>query len=47
MSARGTPPGRIILSGGAAPQLAAHLPLPFTLRDNLVLDGLALIAGKI
>jgi type III pantothenate kinase len=46
MSERGTPPGRIILSGGAAAQLAPHLPLPFTLHDNLVLDGLALIARK-
>lgn len=46
MSERGTAPGRIILSGGAAAQLAPHLPLPFTLHDNLVLDGLAMIARK-
>jgi type III pantothenate kinase len=44
MSARGTPPGRIILSGGAAAQIASHLPLAFTLNENLVLDGLLLIA---
>lgn len=44
MSARGSPPGRIILSGGAAAQVAPHLPLAFALHENLVLDGLLLIA---
>lgn len=44
MGARGMPPGRIILSGGAAAALAAHLPLPHAIHENLVLDGLALIA---
>ena len=46
MAARGTPPGRIILSGGAAAEIAASLSLPMTLRENLVLDGLVLIARK-
>jgi type III pantothenate kinase len=44
MAARGCPPGRIILSGGAAAEIAASLPLPITQRENLVLDGLLLIA---
>jgi type III pantothenate kinase len=44
MAAHGAPPGRIILSGGAAAGIAASLPLPATLHENLVLDGLALIA---
>jgi type III pantothenate kinase len=44
MAARGCPPGRIILSGGAAQEIAQSLPIPFTLRESLVLDGLLLIA---
>ena len=44
MSARGCPPGLIILSGGAARELAPALSLPHELHDNLVLDGLQLIA---
>jgi type III pantothenate kinase len=40
----GFAPERIVLSGGAAPELAPHLPMPVTLNDNLVLDGLVLIA---
>lgn len=44
MSAAGFAPERIVLSGGGAPELAPHLPMPVTLNDNLVLDGLALIA---
>jgi type III pantothenate kinase len=44
MSARGSPPGRIILSGGAAAEIAAALPLPSTHCESLVLDGLLLIA---
>lgn len=47
MAARGVPPGHIVLSGGAAGEIAAHLPLAFTLYENLVLDGLALIARDI
>jgi type III pantothenate kinase len=44
MNARGTPPGLIILSGGAARELAPALGLPHEIHENLVLDGLQLIA---
>lgn len=44
MAARGCPPARIILSGGAAGELAGALPYPSTLHENLVLDGLLIIA---
>jgi type III pantothenate kinase len=44
MGARGSPPGLIILSGGAAKELVPALRLPHELHDNLVLDGLQLIA---
>ena len=44
MAASGCPPGRIILSGGAAAEIAASLPFTTTLHENLVLDGLLLIA---
>lgn len=44
MARRGAAPGRIILSGGAAAEIAPHLPIPHTLHENLVLDGVALIA---
>jgi type III pantothenate kinase len=44
MTARGLAPARVLLSGGAAPEIAGHLPLPHDIRENLVLDGLALIA---
>jgi type III pantothenate kinase len=44
MAARGCPPGLIILSGGAARELAPVLALPSELHENLVLDGLRLIA---
>ena len=37
-------PSQIVLSGGAAPELAGHLPIAATIRENLVLDGLLLIA---
>ena len=43
MAAHGSPPGRIILSGGAAAELARSLP-DATLNETLVLDGLLLIA---
>jgi type III pantothenate kinase len=46
MAARGSPPGLIILSGGAAAEVAGALALRFVLLENLVLDGLALIARK-
>jgi type III pantothenate kinase len=45
MAARGSAPERIVLSGGAAAELAPHLPLPFALHENLVLDGLVLIGS--
>jgi type III pantothenate kinase len=44
MGARDCPVGRIILSGGAAGEIAAWLPYPAILQDNLVLDGLLAIA---
>ncbi len=44
MGRRGVAPARIVLSGGAAPGIAPHLPNPFVIHENLVLDGLALIA---
>ena len=44
MTAHGTPPGLIILSGGAARELAPALDLPHEIHENLVLDGLQLIA---
>ncbi len=34
----------VLLAGGAAPKLAPHLPFPFRMVDNLVLEGLAIIA---
>ena len=44
MAANGTAPRQLVLSGGAAAELAPHLPMQPTIRENLVLDGLALIA---
>jgi type III pantothenate kinase len=44
MGTHDCPPGRIILSGGAAGEIAAWLPYPVILQDNLVLDGLIAIA---
>lgn len=44
MAAAGFAPQRIVLAGGGAPELEPHLPMPVTLNDNLVLDGLVLIA---
>jgi type III pantothenate kinase len=44
MDARACPPGLIILSGGGAAELSPLLALPFELHDNLVVDGLQLIA---
>jgi type III pantothenate kinase len=46
MISAGFAPERILLSGGAAPLLEPHLPMPVTLNDNLVLDGLVLIARE-
>lgn len=44
MAAQGQPAPLIILSGGAALQLAPALAPPWELHENLVLDGLQLIA---
>jgi type III pantothenate kinase len=44
MARLGLAPGRAILSGGAAAEIAPHLPMACSIHDNLVLDGLALIA---
>ncbi len=44
MAQAGCAPARIALSGGAAAELAPHLSLPVALNDNLVLDGLVLLA---
>lgn len=40
----GLPDARCLLSGGAAPELAAQLTIPYDRVDNLVLEGLATIA---
>jgi type III pantothenate kinase len=44
MAARGLAPARALLSGGAAGTLAPHLSIACAIHENLVLDGLALIA---
>jgi len=44
MASNGSAPERVVLSGGAAREIAAGLRLGYDLRENLVLDGLALIA---
>lgn len=44
MATAGFAPERIVVSGGAAGELVPHLPMPVALNDNLVLDGLVLIA---
>lgn len=44
MADSGCAPALAVLSGGAAAELAAHLPLAHALEENLVLDGLVLIA---
>jgi type III pantothenate kinase len=44
MARIGLAPGRAILSGGAAGEIAPHLPIQSSIHENLVLDGLALIA---
>ena len=46
MARAGTAPEVIVLSGGAAAELAPHLPIAVELRENLVLDGLVLIASR-
>jgi type III pantothenate kinase len=37
---------RVLLAGGAAPKLAPHLTMRYTMVENLVLEGLALIADE-
>ena len=44
MAEQGVEPVRIVLGGGAATELAPHLPIDVAIRENLVLDGLVLIA---
>jgi type III pantothenate kinase len=44
MAARGSAPAQVVLSGGAARELADRLPMPHAIHENLVLDGLVLIA---
>jgi len=44
MAGRDCTPSQVVLSGGAAAELAGRLPIPATIRENLVLDGLLLIA---
>ena len=44
MAGRGLAPERVVISGGAAQRIAALLPIPFAIHENLVLDGLALMA---
>lgn len=44
MARIGLAPGRAIVSGGAAGEIAPHLPIACSIHENLVLDGLALIA---
>jgi type III pantothenate kinase len=46
MARGGAAPDSIVLSGGAASELADHLPIAVDLRENLVLDGLVLIAAR-
>ena len=41
------PPERVILSGGAAAEIAPHLSRPHVVNENLVLDGLALLARNL
>lgn len=44
MAARGTPVALIVLAGGAAEEIAAHVSAPLVVEENLVLDGLLRIA---
>lgn len=44
MAAHGSAPARIIVSGGAAHEIADRLPMPHAIHENLVLDGLVVIA---
>ena len=44
MARASVPPAALILSGGAAGEIARHLHIPATIHENLVLEGLVLIA---
>ncbi len=44
MAAAGFPPAHVVLSGGAAGEIEAKMPYPCTYRENLVLDGLVILA---
>lgn len=44
MEKHGMAPRKLVLSGGAHAELVEHLPIAPTIRENLVLEGLALIA---
>ncbi|HET9578354.1 MAG TPA: type III pantothenate kinase [Usitatibacter sp.] len=44
MERQGSAPARVLLSGGAAAEIGAHLPLPASMHENLVLDGLLVLA---
>lgn len=46
MASRGCPPATLLLSGGGAGEIAPHLPTAAVIHENLVLDGLALIARE-
>ena len=46
MERNGAAPARVVLSGGAAKEIGAHLPLPCAMHENLVLDGLVVIARQ-
>jgi len=46
MAAHGVAPLGLLLSGGAAMEIAAYLPMPATFNENLVLDGLVAIARE-
>ena len=43
MEAHGMRPRQVLVSGGAAGEIAPHLPMAHSIRENLVLDGLVLI----
>ena len=44
MASRGFPPACVVLSGGAAREIEAKMPYPVAWRENLVLDGLVILA---
>ena len=46
MVSAGAAPVRVVLSGGAAAEIAPHLPIEVALHENLVIDGLVLIGRQ-